>query len=123
MEKVILLRYGEIHLKGANRGYFEHVLLNNIRHSLKDFDCNIQKVAGRYEVNNYQQADEEEIIDRLTKVFGLHSLSVATKFATDLDAILDFCGKLKLTQKSFKVEVRRADKRFATKSMDMMKSS
>ncbi len=121
MEKVILLRYGEIHLKGANRGYFEHILLNNIRHSLKDFSCVIKKVAGRYEVSEFDEKDEDEIIDRLVKVFGLHSLSVASKFATNYDAILEFCSQIKLTEKTFKVEVRRADKRFATKSMDMMK--
>ncbi len=121
MEKVILLRYGEIHLKGANRGYFEHMLLNNIQHALKGFSCTVKKVAGRYEVSEYEERDEDELIDRLTKVFGLHSLSVASKFLTDYDAILDFCSNIKLTQKSFKVEVRRADKRFPTKSMDMMK--
>ena len=121
MEKVILLRYGEIHLKGANRGYFEHMLLCNIKHTLKDFKCVIKKVAGRYEVGEYDSCDEDEIIDRLVKVFGLHSLSVASKFETDYDAILDFCANIKLSEKTFKVEVRRADKRFATKSMDMMK--
>ena len=121
MEKVILLRYGEIHLKGANRGYFEHMLLNNLNHALKEFSCKVKKVAGRYEVCNYLEQDEQEIIQRLTKVFGLHSLSIASKFETDLDAILDFCSKIKISEKTFKVEVRRADKRFATKSMEMMK--
>ncbi len=72
MEKVILLRYGEIHLKGANRGYFEHMLLNNLNHALKDFSCKVKKGAGRYEVCNYLEQDEQEIIQRLTKVFGLH---------------------------------------------------
>ena len=63
MEKVILLRYGEIHLKGANRGYFEHMLLCNIKHTLKDFKCVIKKVAGRYEVGEYDSCDEDETYD------------------------------------------------------------
>ena len=37
MEKVILLRYGEIYLKGRNRGYFERLLLANCKKALKDY--------------------------------------------------------------------------------------
>ena len=120
MEKVILIRYGEIHLKGANRGYFEHVLFNNMKNTLKEFKCELKKVAGRYEVYNFSDLDQQNIIEKLTKVFGLHSLSVATKFETDYEKILDFCSNIELEEKTFKVEVRRADKRFAVKSMEIM---
>ena len=119
MEKVILCRYGEIHLKGANRGYFEHALLNNIKQVLKEYSCNIKRVAGRYEVSEFKSEQTEEIVQRLKKVFGLHSLSVASKFKTDEQEILSVCSKIKLSEKTFKVEVRRADKRFAIKSMEM----
>ena len=119
MEKVILCRYGEIHLKGANRGYFEHALLNNIKQVLKDYKLTIKRVAGRYEVSEFGEEQTEEIVQKLKKVFGLHSLSVASKFKTCEEAILNICSTIKLSEKTFKVEVRRADKRFPIKSMEM----
>jgi len=118
MEKVIILRYGEIHLKGGNRGFFEHALVQNIRKSLSEFKYTINKIAGRYTVSNYNPSDEKILVEKLTKIFGLHSLSIATKLQTDSDEILKYCSELKLKQKTFKVVVRRADKRFSIKSMD-----
>jgi len=119
MEKVILCRYGEIHLKGANRGYFEHALLNNIKQVLKEYKSSIKRVAGRYEVSEFEDEQTEEIVQKLKKVFGLHSLSVASKFKTCEQEILNICSTIKLSEKTFKVEVRRADKRFPIKSMEM----
>ncbi len=118
MEKVILLRYGEIFLKGDNRGFFERVLLDNIRKSISDFKCKIKKIAGRICLYEYDNNDENTLCDRVSKVFGLHSLSVAHKMETQAETILDFCRGIKLNFESFKVEVRRADKRFPIKSMD-----
>jgi len=118
MEKVIILRYGEIHLKGGNRGFFEHALIQNIKKSLGDLKCSLNKISGRYVLSNYNPSDEGLIIEKVSKVFGLHSLSIATKLKTDIDDILKFCSELKLKQNTFKVFVRRADKRFSIKSMD-----
>ena len=53
MKKVILLRYGEIHLKGRNRGYFENLLLNNIKSKLKNIKCNILRIAGMYLITDF----------------------------------------------------------------------
>ncbi len=118
MEKVILLRFGEIFLKGDNRGFFENMLFTNVQKAIKEFDCKLKKIAGRYAVENYNEQDEQAIIQKLTKVFGLYSLSVARKVKTDIDEIVNLCAKLELTQKTFKVEVRRADKRFPIKSTE-----
>ncbi len=118
MEKVIILRYGEIHLKGANRGYFENALVQNIKKSLSGFSYNLNKISGRYEIAQYKENEEKILVDKLCKVFGLFSLSLATKIKTDSDNILQFCSELTLNQKTFKVVVRRADKRFPIKSME-----
>ena len=121
MEKVILLRYGEIHLKGLNRGFFEKFLIENIKKAISFSGATIKKIAGRYVVCDFNNENQEQIIEKLQKVFGLHSLSVALKLKTDIDEIKKFCAELVLNNKTFKVVVRRADKRFPIKSMEFAK--
>ena len=50
MEKVIIVRYSEIHLKGKNRGYFERVLILNMEKSLKGLKHEIKRQSGRYKI-------------------------------------------------------------------------
>ena len=59
------------------------------------------------------------IINKLTKIFGLHSLSVATKIVTELENINEECAKIDLQGKSFRVSTNRASKIFPVKSMQM----
>lgn len=75
MKNVILIRFGEIFLKGKNRGFFEKVLYINIRESLNRFNLKVQKIPGRYLISDYDKEYEEEIIDRLTKIAGIFSFS------------------------------------------------
>ena len=95
MRKVILLRFGELYLKGKNKGYFEKTLLNNIKHSLRDFDINVEKISGRYLITNFDDMDYESIVGKLTKVFGLTSLSIATEFDTSKENIENFLSNFK----------------------------
>ncbi len=116
---VILLRYGEIFLKGHNRKFFEQVLQQNIAESLKGFKFNLQKISGRFEISEYDESNEKIIIDKLQKVFGLHTLSVAERLETDYDAIKTACAKLDLNGKTFRVTANRASKIFPIKSMEL----
>lgn len=110
-KKVILLRYGEVFLKGKNRNIFERRLIENIKTALTGIEYKFIRTQNRYYVEDYDNLLQDEIIDRLTKVFGLHSLSVATKVKTDYDnlksAILEYMPE----EGSFRVTVKRADKR------------
>ncbi|HHY82380.1 MAG TPA: tRNA 4-thiouridine(8) synthase ThiI [Clostridiales bacterium] len=124
MEKVILIRYGEIHLKGQNRPYFERVLLNNIKRALKDISgVKVLKAQGRFYVENY--SDEAAVVDALTRVFGIVSISPAYKLDKDFDTITqyaqmimkDFIANSQKDVLTFKVESRRADKKFPMDSM------
>ena len=54
MEKVIIVRYSEIHLKGKNRGYFERVLILNMEKSLKGIKHEIKRQSGRYLVEGFE---------------------------------------------------------------------
>ena len=130
MERVIVIRFGELFLKGKNRDYFESMLVRNIKWALEGVDCVFERSQGRYFVENFAEDDCDEIIDRLKKVFGIHSLSVADKVAVRADE--DFPdirasliraaseraenaeGKLR-----FRVTVKRADKRIPMTSAEI----
>ena len=116
MRKVILLRFGELYLKGKNKGFFERALLNNIKSALKEFDVNVCKISGRYLVADFDEMDYDQIVSKLTKVFGLYSLSIATEFDTSKENIENFLKEFKTNAKTFRVSVKRADKSFPVQS-------
>jgi len=119
MEKVIVLRIGEIFLKGKNKSYFDNMLINNIKRHLTGIDYKFVKSQNRYYLEGFKEEDLDEIIDRVTKVFGLHSLSVATKVETSEDAIkaciLDYAPA---SRQTFRITCTRADKTFPYKSFE-----
>lgn len=115
MNKVILIRFNEIHLKGGNKAYFTKLLYNNIKTALKGFECKIENIQNRLLIRNF--LDEEEIIENLKAVFGVHSISKALEFETDENVIKDYIKTLKIN-KTFKCDVNRADKSFSIKSND-----
>ena len=119
MRKVILIRYGEIHLKGNNRGFFERLLLNNLKKAISSFGAKITKIQGRYLVFDYNEIDEIELTEAISSVFGVTSLSVAYEVQTNVDGIKGICEKLDFgSAKTFKVETRRADKKFEINSTE-----
>lgn len=117
MEKVIIVRYSEIHLKGKNRGYFERVLIINMEKALKGLKHEIIRQSGRYLVEGFDGYETEEIISRLKKVFGIHSLSVALKVPSDMENIYKAAESVCFEQGKFKVSTHRADKSFHLDSM------
>ncbi len=112
MEKVIIIRYSEIHLKGKNRGYFERVFAANMEKSLKGIRHEIRRRSGRYLVENFNAEDVNVIVKKLSKVFGVHSLSVGLKVAANMDEIYRAAEEVSDKRGSFKVETHRADKNF-----------
>lgn len=111
MKKVILIRFGEIFLKGKNRGFFEKTLISNIRENLKPYGVETLKIPGRYVVKNYNEDDEFDIIETLKKIPGIFSFSVAYCVPTDLEEIAK-ASTLIMSELSgtFKVQTNRADK-------------
>lgn len=117
MEKVIIVRYCEIYLKGNNRGYFERVFVENMEKALKGIKHEIRKRSGRYIIESFNCEDAEPILDRLTKVFGVHTLSLALKVQTSLDNIFAAANEICPEGGTFKVDTHRADKTFPLNSM------
>lgn len=120
MDKVILIKFGEIFLKGKNRGFFEKTLVGNIRTSLEKFDAVVERIPGRYLVSGYNQEDQDEISEIVRKIPGIFSFAEAICFDTSIDAMKenavmvmkDFSG-------TFKVETNRADKTLEQNSMQI----
>ena len=119
--RVILLRFGELYLKGDNRYLFESMLMRNIKNKLNGENFKFEKTFGRYVISSYEEARENIIVDKLKQVFGLYSLSKAVELPADPQVISEEVGKINVGSKTFKVFVKRADKKFPISSMDFAK--
>lgn len=119
MNEVILVRYGEIFLKGKNYSFFENSLFKNIKFRLKNISLNLEKISGRFLISNFKSEDKEEIINILKTIFGIVSISIAYEINTSLEGIIEVCKNIKLKSKTFKVETKRADKTFKLKSFEI----
>lgn len=118
VKEIILLKNGELALKGLNRHTFEDILINNMRRRLLDL--------GPFKFSTSQSTimaepldegiDLDEAVDRLARVFGLAGLSRAAAVEKDMDVILRVAGEYLASQllavKSFKVDAKRSDKKF-----------
>ena len=118
MENTILIRYGELFLKGKNKGFFEKILLNNIKSKIEQYNARIVKISGRYFVCDYNENDEFQIIETLIKIFGVHSVSPAKMFDTSIENITNYIAGLKFSEDNFRVTVKRADKSFPINSSE-----
>ncbi|MCT4564450.1 MAG: tRNA 4-thiouridine(8) synthase ThiI [Maledivibacter sp.] len=128
MEKVLIIRCGEISLKGLNRPYFENTLLRNIKTVIKSIGkMNVYKAHGRIYID-LEAYDEEEVIETVTKVFGIVSVSVAYIFEAEMDRICEMAleqAKECIEEddiKTFKVESKRGNKRFPIKSPEISRT-
>ncbi len=112
MDKVIVIRYGEIFLKGKNRGFFEKLLINNIEKKVKKYDCKFSRSRGRYEISEYKLSQESDIVRDLQTVFGIKSVSIAQKIKSDIDIMTDVILSKMPKTGSFRINTHRADKTF-----------
>ena len=118
MNRIILVRYTEILLKGLNRPLFEKKLIANMKSSLKGIPCKIYHEQGRIYVHSVPDDSFDEAIDRLRRVFGIHSLSPAYVVDKDWENVVNTCYELmekeieRSGKTSFKVFARRSDKHY-----------
>jgi thiamine biosynthesis protein ThiI len=132
MRSVVLLRYGEIFLKGQNRGFFERKLASNARKAIARIPgARIERMHGRvlaWPPEAGEGADGKKTVRALERVFGVTSLSPARIVARELDAIAAAAIEGARAEAAriggsptFKVESRRADKRFLPTSPELSK--
>lgn len=120
MKKAIIIRYCEIHLKGKNRSYFEKLLKENIKRSIKDIPCEFTAMHSRYLIVNFSETDLFVLEERLKKIAGIHSYSIAYVVDSTVEKIFEAAKEL-LKDKigTFKVITNRADKTFTPDSMQL----
>ncbi|MBQ2947189.1 MAG: tRNA 4-thiouridine(8) synthase ThiI [Bacilli bacterium] len=117
MNNLILIKYGELTTKKANRNTFTKLLANNVKCILKG-----ENISIRFDrVRMYIECDNAyEIVKKLQKVFGIHSIVICHKVNTNIEDIkakvLDLLNKENF--KTFKINTKRADKSFEIHSMD-----
>lgn len=125
MQQVLLVRYGEIHLKGLNRPFFEQKLMQSIRGALRELGpaIKVRQDQGRMFVFGVDADKHAEAVDRLSRIFGIHSISPALAVEKDYAVIEETA--LTLVQRAlendpsirtFKCFSRRADKKFPMNS-------
>lgn len=119
MEKVIIIRYCELYLKGKNRGFFERIFAINIEKALKGIKHELHRQSGRYLLEGFSEDDISLILSKLNKVFGIHTLSVAYKVPSELKNIYEVAELVCPSSGTFKVETHRADKKFPLNSMQI----
>ena len=113
----LLIRYGELSLKGRNRNVFVRKLKNNIANALSDLSTiKLKPERDRMFLLSDDQDDMKEAIARLPHIFGIQSFSPVAKCEATLEAIKDkalqVIGSSETSGKTFKVEIRRTDKSF-----------
>lgn len=127
MIPIILVRYGEIHLKGQNRPRFEKMLKDSMSAAVRRFGGSVKKGDGRFYVRHIEQSQIPAAMDALCKVFGVHSVSPAYEMEKDLSAVCQKAAELAqaemerlgLSSASFKVKGKRSDKRYPLSSMEV----
>lgn len=118
MRDVLLVRYGEVFLKGANRPHFLKVLTDNVKRVVKPLGGHVWLSDSRVYVSDFN--DLQACIDCVTKVFGVYSVSPAVEMEKDLDVIAEQCIKMMAPYSgTFKVQGKRSDKKFPMNSMEL----
>ena len=124
MNDILLLKLGEIILKGLNRRRFEQRLLSNIRWRLSRLGSyRVYLLQSTIYVEAQEGADLDRAMEELQKVFGIVAISRAKACEKDKDAIARLaieCMREPMRQaKSFKVESKRSDKSFPMTSVEL----
>ncbi|MBR3933842.1 MAG: tRNA 4-thiouridine(8) synthase ThiI [Clostridia bacterium] len=117
MNRLVLVRYGEIILKGLNRPVFEDLLVKNIKQALKDeCELKIYKAQATIYIEPKDDSCTESIVEKLKKVFGIVSIVVAYPAEKNMDdvekQIINNLAPDLNAAKTFKVIAKRADKKF-----------
>ena len=118
MERVVLIKYGELTTKKGNRKFFINTLYQNIKKKLANFDVKISRDISRMYIE-FSDSDLELVLEKLNQVFGVHSYQIAYKIETDIEKIKDLAVEIMNEKKgTFKVETRRANKNFPIQSIE-----
>lgn len=127
MYKAFLIKYGEIGVKGKNRFIFEDALVRQIKFSLKDVEgeFDVRRADGRIYVNALADYDYDEVIESLTRVFGIVGICPVVQIEDNgfddlANQVINYLDKAyKNKNPTFKVNARRTRKNYPMNSMEI----
>ncbi len=125
MKEIILIKNGELALKGLNRSSFEDILVKNLKHRLKKCgSCSITKSQSTIMIEPLDESfDFKAALKATEKVFGIAAFSKAVAVGKTMDEIIDFgvpyLERALKNIKTFKVESKRSDKKFPLGSLEI----
>lgn len=125
MKEIILIKNGELVLKGLNRNTFEDILIKNMRKALKELgEFKFTKSQSTIMVESVSEdVDLDDAVEALKKVFGIAALSRACVAQKDMDNIktitVQYLEEELNCAETFKVEAKRSDKKFPYKSPEI----
>ena len=119
MEEIVLIKYGELTTKKANRKEFINLLYNNLYNKLKDYNTNIIKEFSRMYIE-FDKEKEKDVLDIINSTFGIHAYNIAYKTTSkEEDIVNEVLNRLKDEDfNTFKVVTNRRDKSFPIPSME-----
>ena len=118
MDRVVLIKYGELTTKKGNRKFFINTLYQNLKKKLNNFDVKISRDISRMYIE-FSDNDLDLVLKNLNQVFGVHSYQVAYKIETNNEAIKNLAKDImKDKTGTFKVETKRANKNFPIESIE-----
>ena len=124
MKEIILVKYGEIALKGLNKSTFEDMLQKNIKRRLKKLGTfGFYRRQSTIYITPPEEADIDEVINRLQKIFGISAIQRCAVFPKDFSVIAEnapeYLREALEGAKTFKVESKRSDKAFPMKTPEI----
>ncbi|MBQ3079262.1 MAG: tRNA 4-thiouridine(8) synthase ThiI [Clostridia bacterium] len=118
MRRVLLARFGEVHLKGQNRPFFLRTLVDNVRKAVEGIGGHVWMAESRIYVSGAE--DMDDCLERVRKVFGIYSVSPAVEMEKDLEKIYaQAIEMMKGVTGTFKVMCKRSDKKFPLNSQEL----
>ena len=119
MDRVIMIKYGELTTKKGNRKFFINTLYKNIKEKLKNYNVKIHKDISRMYIE-FNNEDLDKILKKINNIFGIHEYLVAHKVETNIEKIKQTVLSLVENEKfdTFKVETKRSDNNFEIPSLD-----
>ena len=123
MERIILIKYGELTTKKDNRNLFISKIYEQMKELLANYNVKITKNRVRMFIE-VDDNELDEVVDIVKNIFGIHSIVIAYKVKTNIEEIennvLEIAKNIDFN--TFKVETDRADKSFPIGSMDFSKN-
>lgn len=119
----MILRYGEISLKGKNRSKFEKRLEDVVRTNLKKFvSLKVRRLYDHIEIE-LNDSPYDQVVSQVKKIFGIQTIGAAIKVENDLDKMKEGALSVLLDEgndiKTFKISARRKNKKFPIHSNEM----